>query len=97
VVELVQALLEREVRRGMAEQGLASLALYPERRNCEAPTAGVVFTLLEGHRRHRLLDEQGQELKRFHDQLPEPAQELLGLLGVDTAPYGPSRSSPGLR
>ena len=90
VVELVQALLEREVRRGMAEQGLASLALYPEGRDCEAPTAEVVFAILEGHRRHRLLDEQGEERKRFHDQLPEPARELLCLLGVDMTPYGES-------
>jgi transposase len=90
VVELVQALLEREVRQGMTERGLASLALYPEGRDCEAPTAEVVFAILEGHRRHRLLDEQGEELRRFHDQLPEPARELLCLLGVDTTPYGVS-------
>jgi transposase len=90
VVELVGALLEREVRRRMAEHKLASLALYPEGRDCEAPTAGVVLAILEGHRRHRLLDEQGQELRRFHDPLPEPAQEILKLLGVDTTPYGVS-------
>jgi hypothetical protein len=27
--------------------------------------------VLEGHRRHRLLNEQGQELRRFHDELSE--------------------------
>jgi transposase len=87
-VELVGALLEREVRQQMAKQGHASLALYPEGRACEAPTANVVFAILEGHRQHRLLDEQGRELRRFHDALPEAAHELLGLLGVDTTPYG---------
>ena len=60
VVELVQALLEREVRRQMAARGLASLALYPEGRPATAPTAAVVLGILEGHRRHRLLDEQGR-------------------------------------
>lgn len=88
VVELVQALLEREVRRQMAERGLASLALYPEGRPHEAPTAAVVLGVLEGHRRHRLLDEQGQELRRFHDQLPQAAEQVLRLLGVDCTPYG---------
>ena len=88
VVELVQALLEREVRRQMARNGVASLALYPERRASELPTAALVFNALEGLRRHRLLDEQGQELRRFHDELPAAGQEVLGLLGVEGAPYG---------
>jgi transposase len=88
VVELVQALLEREVRRQMEEAEVDSLALYPERRHSEAPTAQLVINALEGHRRHRLLDEQGHELRRFYDELPDAAQEVLELLGVDGAPYG---------
>jgi transposase len=88
VVELVQALLEREVRRQMGRRGWVSLALYPEGRPHEAPTAAVVLNALAGHRRHRLLDEQGQELRRFHDQLPQAAEQVLGLLGVDCTPYG---------
>jgi transposase len=86
-VELVQALLERQVRLCMEQEGLASLALYPEGRASEAPTTALVFGVLEGLRRHRLLSEQGQELRRFHDPLPEVAQEVLQLLGVDTTPY----------
>jgi len=88
VVELVEALLEREVRRQMAARQLASLALYPEGRPSEAPTAAVVLGILEGQRRHRLLDEQGQELRRFHDELPAAAEQALRLLGIDCAPYG---------
>ena len=88
VVELVQALMEREVRLRMEEEELASLALYPEGRASVGPTAGLVIGAVEGHRRHRLLDEQGQELRRFHDPLSDAAQEALRLLGVDLAPYG---------
>jgi transposase len=88
VVELVGALLEREVRRQMEERGLQSLALYPEGRASEAPTAELVLNALEGQRRHRLLDEQGQELRRFHDELPDAARQVLELLGVDCAPFG---------
>jgi len=88
VVEMVQALVEREVRRRMEQQGVPNLKLYPEGRPSEAPTTGLVFTILEGQRRHRLLDENGLELARFHDQLPEPAREVLSLLGVSLAPYG---------
>jgi transposase len=88
VVELVGALLEREVRRRMASSGVASLALYPEGRGSESPTAELVLNALEGHRRHRLLDSSGQEVRRFHDALGEPAQEVLQLLGISLAPYG---------
>jgi transposase len=88
VVELVQALLEREVRRQMAAAAVADLALYPERRASGAPTAELVINALQGHRRHRLLDGQGQELRRFHDELPQAAREVLRLLGIDGTPYG---------
>jgi hypothetical protein len=47
-----------------------------------------VLSVLEGQRRHRLLDEQGQELRRFHDELLDAAQEVLRLLGIDMAAYG---------
>jgi len=67
---------------------VASLALYPEGRGSPAPTAELVFNILEGQRRHRLLDEQGAELCRFHDELPEAARQLLELLGVEREPYG---------
>jgi transposase len=88
VVELVQALVEREVRRAMPEQRWSSLPLYPEGRRTEAPTAGLVFDVLEGHRRHRLIDPTGQELRRFHDALSPVGQSVLQLLGVDGAAYG---------
>ena len=88
VVELIGALVERQVRRAMAGDGIESLGLYPEGRASVAPTTGVVFDVLEGHRRHRLLDEQGQELRRFYDPLSEDARRVLQLLGVSTMAYG---------
>lgn len=88
VVELVQALVEREVRRQMRAQHVRRLALYPEGRTSAAPTAGLVFGALEGQRRHRLRDEHGQVVRTFHDRLTEPAQQVLELLGVDARAYG---------
>jgi hypothetical protein len=84
----VQALVEREVRRQMTAQGVRRLNLYPEGRASESPTTGLVFGALEGHRRHRLFDGQGQLLRTFHDQVPGPVQRVLELLGVDGAAYG---------
>jgi transposase len=88
VVELVGALVEREVRRQMAATGTGTLALYPEGRASASPTAELVFNVLEGQRRHRLLSSSGEELRCFHDELPEAAQQVLELLGVERAPYG---------
>jgi transposase len=87
VVELVGALVEREIRRQMAARSIQRLALYPDGGLTEAPTAAVVFHALEGHRRHRLLDDQGQELRRFHDTLTDAAQETLELLAVGSDAY----------
>jgi hypothetical protein len=88
VVELVQALVEREVRRQMRARGVRRLNLYPEGRARAAPTAGLVFGALEGPRRHRLFDGQGQLLRTVHDEVPEPVQQARELLGVEGAAYG---------
>jgi hypothetical protein len=88
VVELVQALVEREVRRRMRARGMRWLRLYPEGRASEAPTTALVFGALEGHRRHRLLDWQRHVIRTFHDELPEAAGQVLELLGVDATAYG---------
>ena len=44
-VLLVEALLERELRRAMKRKGIESLPLYPERRACRRPTARKVIDL----------------------------------------------------
>jgi len=88
VVELVQALVEREVRQQMRARGVRRLNLYPEGRGSAAPTAGLVFSVLEGHRRHRLFGASGESLRTFHDELPDAAAQVLELLGVEGRAYG---------
>ena len=88
LVELVQALLEREVRKQMEDAGLRSLPLYPEKRPSREPTSELVLNALQGLRRHRLLDEQGQEIYRFHDSMSEVARTVLDLLRIDCSAYG---------
>jgi transposase len=88
LVELVQALLEREVRKQMEEAEMTSLPLYPEKRPSREPTSELVLNALQGLKRHRLLDEQGQEIYRFHDQVSEVAQTVLDLLRIDCTAYG---------
>jgi transposase len=88
MVELVQALLEREVRRQMQKAEIHSLPLWPEKRQCAKPTSELVLNALHRHRRHRLLDQQGGEVYRFHDPVSDVAQTVLKLVGIDRSAYG---------
>jgi transposase len=88
LVEVVQALLEREVRRHRKRGKIASLALYPEKRHSAAPTAQLVLGVLHGQRRYQMLDGQGQAVHTFHDPLSEAAHQLLDLLRIDRSAYG---------
>jgi transposase len=88
LVDLVQALLEREVRRQMKESGIASLPLYAEERHSKAPTAELVLKAFQGHRCYRLLDKNDCEVLRFHDPVSGVADNLLTILNIDRSAYG---------
>jgi transposase len=88
VVEVVQALLEREVRRHMEAGKIDSLPLYAEKRHSAAPTAQLVLGLLQGHRRYQMVNEQGQAVHTFHDPVPEVALQVLDFLRVNRSAYG---------
>lgn len=85
---LTHALIERELRRAMAAAGIVDLPLYYEDRACTAPTAARVL---------ELLDPLARTVVVHHDRLlalQEPSlnplqEQILGLLGVPTSPYGP--------
>jgi transposase len=88
LVEVVQALLEREVRQHMESDQVSSLALYPEMRHSKAPTAQLVLGTFGGLRRYQMFDGQGQTVHNFYDPLPEPAQQILDWLRIDRSAYG---------
>jgi len=85
---LLWALIEREIRRRMDQEGIEHLPLYPEMRKCEAPTTDGIFQTLQGLRRHRLLDKDGNVLRTFFDPLSPVAAQALKLLGVSLQHYG---------
>ena len=83
-VLLVEALLEREVRRAMAGLGLESLPLYPEGRACRRPTARRVIDLFEEVQRHELI-EGDQPPVGFTTELTQLQRRVLRLLGMSKA------------
>jgi transposase len=86
-VLLVEALLERELRRAMARAGIESLPLYPERRACRRPTARRVIDLFEDVQRHRLTSGKRPPVV-FTTELTRVQRKILRLLGMSEA-YDP--------
>jgi transposase len=81
---LVEALLERELRRAMERQGIESLPLYPEGRACRRPTARKVIDLFEDVQRHELSEGQGPAVV-FTTKLSRLQRRILRLLGMAKA------------
>jgi transposase len=83
---LVQGLIERELRRNMAREGIAELPLYPEERTSTRPTTEQVlrlFSLAQGN----ILRRDGQVVQMFQPELTELQLQILGLLGMSPAAY----------
>jgi transposase len=83
-VLLVEALLERELRRAMAEKEIEGLPLYPEGRACRRPTARRVIDLFEDVQRHTLIAE-GQPGVIFTTELTRLQRKVLRLLEMSKA------------
>jgi transposase len=84
---LTESLLERELRRAMAREGVESLPLYPEGRACRRPTARRVIELFEDLRRHELATE-GRTAVVFLTDLTGLQRKILRLLGMPKAYSG---------
>lgn len=86
VALLVQALLERELRHAMARKGIKSLPMYPEERECRAPSAERVFDLFAPLSRHRLR-QAGRVVKVFEPELSVLQRRILSLLRIRREAY----------
>ena len=86
VALLVQALVERQIRRAMAATGVASIPLYPEDRECGAPSAPRIFEIFSGLARHELI-HNGRIVQTFDPELTPLQAQVLDLLDVPQAAY----------
>jgi transposase len=85
-VLLVQTLLERELRRAMAALDLECLPLYPEGRDCHAPTTRRVLDVFESVQRHQLSSDGESDV--FVTELTPLQREVVKLLGLTPRRYG---------
>jgi transposase len=78
---LTESLLERELRRAMDREAIASLPLYPEGRKCRRPTARRLIDLFEDVQRHSLQVGRRPPVV-FTTELSRLQRRLLRLLGM---------------
>jgi transposase len=76
---LVHALLEREIRQGMALKGLECLPLYPEERECKAPSTERVLDVFVPLQRHRLR-RADRLVQVFEPELSDLHRQILDLM-----------------
>lgn len=81
VALLVHALLERELRQGMAREKVESLPLYPEERECRAPSTERILDLFAPLQRHRLR-KRGNLVQVFEPDLGKLHKKVLALMQI---------------
>lgn len=86
VALLVRALVEREIRRRMKDEDLETLPLYPEDRDCAAPSAERVLAIFGAIQRHQLWDG-GRLVQTFEPELTGNQRRVLSLLGLAPSTY----------
>ena len=86
VALMVHALIERQVRTAMKEKKVPKLPLYPEDRDCKAPSTARILEVFGSLQRH-LLYRRGKLAQRFDPELTELQLTILELLGVARGAY----------
>jgi hypothetical protein len=81
-----EALIEREVRASMKAECLAGIPLYPELRNCPAPSASRILEIFSDVQRRRLMS--GDDVVQvFEPQLTPLQHKVLDLLHIPATAY----------
>lgn len=83
---LIAALIEREVRAGMARAALENIALYPELRNCTAPSTERILQIFAPVTRHHLYRHQTL-VQTFEPELTAQQLQVLELLALPPTAY----------
>ena len=84
---MVQSLLERELRKAMADQGVESLPLYPEGRPCKRPTTRCVLDVFEPIARHTISTTASDDIELFTTELAPIHRTIIKLLRIPASDY----------
>ena len=87
---LIHALIERQIRTAMTNTGAASIDLYPEDRDCPAPSAARILDIFADHTRHHL-HHHGRLVQVFEPHLQTRHRAVLRLLAIPSSAYQHNR------
>jgi len=83
---LISALIEREIRTGMHHSDLNKIRIYPEFRNCTAPSTERILEIFGNLSRHQL-HHDGVLVKTFHPELTAQQEQVLELMNLAPSAY----------
>jgi len=83
---ILQAVIEREVRRQMKESDIDALSIYPEHRLAYHPTTAKIFERFQDISNYKIV-KGGQVIKVYRDELTDLQKEILRLLGMTEKDY----------
>jgi transposase len=83
---LIAALIEREVRTGMRQAAVNNIPLYPEFRDCKAPSTERILEIFATVARHQL-HHDGVIVQTFEPELTTQQTQVLDLLGLAPTAY----------
>ncbi|HIE57229.1 MAG TPA: IS1634 family transposase [Anaerolineales bacterium] len=78
---IMQALIEREARLHMQQDGTDALPIYPEQRDADRPTSNKIFDLFEPLSTYSIIDN-GNIVEEFKDDLNDIQNNILSYLNV---------------
>ncbi len=83
---MIQALIEREVRKNMKDKNIDKITVYPEERETSHPTTNKILNLLENICTYQII-ENGRVVETFRDNLNEDQKLILSLLNITEEQY----------
>jgi len=87
LAQLVCALVERQLRIAMREQGLKQIQILPEDRPSVTPTAEQILRVFSGRARHLLMSKKSTHMQTFCDPLTPIQTQVLNLLSIPSSVY----------
>lgn len=83
----IATLMERDLRNGMKRNGLTSIPIYPEERECKHPTAHSIIRAFQNVEKFEVMDREGNTMEYFPPMLTPLQKQILNLMEVPLTLY----------
>ena len=90
VAMLIQALIERDARLSMKDQGMSGIPVYFEERECSSPTAYRLLSKFDNVLLNHILVD-GREVKSVCTDLSDIQRQILALLHIEESTFRPDQ------